>query len=273
MQFRLEDGTVVTLDEALLDLCQLFSQYHAQMHVFLLLDDTLKASAYRQIRVEFVETLKRVVRRLSGSDQPSEEQVRQLSNPDSLLCQAFKCEVDARPVEERTNLLNCLEYVHVNVDQLLAPVIYRLSFLKDRTLLAVLDFLRLPSSRRANGMFETLPLAFQGCEPDTPLQNLVDPSLHAYVTFALQLDDEMLMDVTRASVQLGIPALTHLLACRMAQLVATVNEADIRQRFGVPDDKFIDATKEKLDSILHAQAWLGAAPFVAVQHTPPAPAQ
>ena len=257
MRFRLDNGSVVVLEDSLLDLCQLFRQIHEQVHVFTTLDDTLKDSPYKKVRSEFIDLLKRVLHTVTGSMLPDEDHLRQLSNPDSVLSQTVK-----REAADKEVLLGCLEYVQVHIDQLLAPLTHRLRFLKDKTLLSVLDYLRLPSERRSNTMFETLPFSYQSCEAQTDFRTLVEASLHPYIDFVEKMDDEMFMDMARASLQLGIPSLAQLIGCRMAKLVNTLNEREIRQRFGVPDDKFVDATKEKLDTILKQQAWLSQAPFV-----------
>lgn len=263
MRFRLENGTVVVLEDQWVDLCQLFTQIREQVHVLTTLDDTLRESPFKKIRTEFIDVLKRVLQTSTGLEQPDEEHVRQLGNPDSTLSQAVK-----REVADNEQMMGCLEFVHVNIDRLLAPIVHRLRFVKDRTLLLVLDYLKIPSTRRSNTMFEALPFSYQGCDSHTDFKTLVDASLHPYVDFVEKLDDEMLMEMARAALQLGLPSLTHLLGCRMAKLISTHTEREIRQRFGVPDDKFVDATKEKLDTILKQQAWLSTAPFVS-RHAPP----
>jgi len=269
MRFRLENGTVVVLEDDRVELCQLFQQIHDQVQVFVTLDETLRESPYKKIRTEFVDRLKRVLKNTTGLNQPTEEHIRQLGNPDATLSQAFKQDLVAGANDEQ--LQGCLEYVHTHIDRLLSPIVHRLRFLKDRTLLAVIEYLKIASSRRSNTMFESLPFSYQGCEANTDFRTLVDVSLHPYIDFVEKLDDDMFMELSRASLQLGIPSLTHLIGCRMAKLVSTLTEREIRQRFGVPDDKFVDATKEKLDFILKQQAWLSAAPFVSKNQPMPPP--
>lgn len=267
MHFRLEKGQMVTVDDRCLDLCQLFTQFQTQAHVLTTLDELLRESPFRKIRTDFIEMVKKVWQATMSSSSSSssavvavplmdEDHVRQLGNPDSVFSQALK-----REAAQNEQTLGCLDFVHVNVDRLLAPIVHRVRFLKDKTLLAVSEYLQLSSPRRSNTMFDTLPASYQGSDPHANFRTLVHASLHPYVAFVEALDDDMLMEMARAAVQLGIPSLVHLLGCRMAQLVNTLGEREIRQRFGMLDDKFAEAIKEKLDQILAQQAWLSDAPF------------
>jgi hypothetical protein len=192
----------------------------------------------------------------SLNDHDDIESVRQLSNPSSDVSTSLR-----QLLADDNELLGCLDYVHINIDFLLGPTIHHLRFIKDSTLLTVIEYLEIPSALRSNNMFDGLPFAYQSASAEADFKCFVDARLHAYIDFIEKVDDELLLELSRASIQLGIASLSTLIGSRMAKLIRTLGEKDIRRRFGVADDKFVDATREKLDSILKEQAWLTCAPF------------
>ncbi len=255
MLFRLENGALETLDDSLTDLSVFFTNIRELVNPLNTLEETLRKGPYKKIRNDFIELLKKSLAALNnGCQDLTDEYIHQLSNPDSPLSLHLKTQASDETMR------NCLDFVHVNIDELLSPAIHRMKFVKDKTLLLVLEYLKIPCPRRSDTMFESLPFSYQGRDHNTDFRSLLDPCLHPYIDFIEKLNDEMFMDVSKAALSLGIKSLTTLIGCQMARLVNTLSVRDIRTRFGVPDDKFIDSTKEKLDQILEQKAWLKCAP-------------
>lgn len=249
MRFLLESGEVVFLCDEKADLSTLFTQILQDSNVFTTLDETLKYSThFKKNRKEFVDLLKRVM----AEGDTNEERVRQLANPESELSVAMRRAIG----EHNQELQGCLEYVHTNIDYLLAPIRHRLAFVKDNTMRLVIEYLNIQSPLRSTTMFDSLPFAYQGRTKDTDLRTLVDPKLVPYIDFIEQLSDDCLMELSKMALQLGIDSLSVLIGCRLAKMIDALSEDCVRKRFRIPDDKYINSTNEKLESILREQPWM-----------------
>lgn len=187
MRLRLENGEIVTLDDSLVGLSEFLVTIRRDAAPLASLESIIKCGPHKKSCTAFMKALTGALQK-QGAAELSEDHIRQLGNPDSALCQAVCSEFGTEP-----ELLNCLEYVHMNVDTLLNPVVHRIAFLKDPQLLLALEFLKIRCSRRGNDMFKDLPFALQGWDARKNMRTLVHSDLVPYVEFIEHLDDTALV--------------------------------------------------------------------------------
>lgn len=248
MRFRLETGQVVTLDDECVNLSTLLDSFLASDSDLLQVVDDLFASSmgHKKHRAEFISVLKRV---FDSDLAPVEQQLRTIAIPESELSTKFKL--------EQAHLTDYLEFLQIHIDDVFEPFTHRLTFLKEKTLLAVIEYLTIKSGKRSNEMFDDLPSKCKGCDlSKTQLKEIVDSDLHVYMDFIERFDDATFMDLSKAAVELGIHSLSVLVGCRMAQMIQTVGESGIRNRFALPSTHFVDSTNKRLEELLASESWL-----------------
>lgn len=252
MKFRLETGQVVTLDDDCVNLSTLLSSFLASDSDLLQVVDDLFANSmdHKKHRAEFIGVLKRV---FDSELAPIEPQLRTIAIPESELSSKFKSLL----TPEQAHLTDYLEFLQIHIDDVFEPFTHRLTFLKEKTLLAVIEFLSIKSDKRSNEMFDDLPSKCKGCDlSKTQLKEIVDSDLHVYIDFIERFDDATFLELSKAAVELGIHSLCVLVGCRMARMIYTVGESGIRSRFALPSTHFVDSTNKRLEELLASESWL-----------------
>lgn len=127
--------------------------------------------------------------------------------------------------------------IYENFNKIFESIIYCLSFIKDETLLQVIEFLRIPYINRSNNMFTHIKYIVQTAPSNTviDLKTMVDVDLHPYIDFITKLSLDQVLQLAKAAAQLGIDSLIQLSGIHIACAMKTMSTEQIRTTFGVPD--------------------------------------
>lgn len=250
MLIRLQSSLLLPIEDKLVDLSQFLSDILKDEQPIRLLGEALRNSQYKSVKPFFVSTLESMVQ-----SPMNDRELKQLCDPESRLCQELRQRFEEQSEQEL--LQGALQYVHTNIDTIFDPVIHHLKFLNDESITNVVEFLQIPcmADKRNDNMFEVLPSIMQGCPPGSDLKAIVDPALHAYIDYIREIKDQDFKDLSKAAVQLGIPALQDLIGCQIAFKIAVYTEEKFRSKYSIAPI-FSDPTLEKLRKLLYEREWI-----------------
>lgn len=256
MLFRLHNGSLISLEDKLLDLSEFFTAIKQDVKPIFLLANMLKKSKYKKVKAMMLKIIEDIL-----VHNCSDEELKQLSDPESKLSLEIKARCKSQPDHEL--LESALSYIQTNIDVIFEPLIHHIRFVKDEMMLLVVEYLQIqiPSigqdqeKQRSDNMFEGLAFLMQGCPPGTDMKSLIDPTLHGYIDFIKKVNDETLLELTKTSCLLGIKSLTYLVGCKLATTISEMSEKTVRQKYNIPS-KFRDSIMEKIRSLVKDQAWM-----------------
>lgn len=154
-----------------------------------------------------------------------------------------------------SEMVRALDKLILQFHDLLQDVIHRIKFLPDKTLQAIIEFLSIRSPDRSLTMFDSLPFMVQGCLPGTKLTAIVAPTLQPYVHFINKQSDDDLLKLAKGSCLLGIKPLITLTGCKLASMINSMTETQVRRRFGIPGE-FRDAVIERVQQVPKQADWM-----------------
>ena len=251
MLFRLHNGSTVSVENHLLNLSEFLENELKNVQPLNLINEALKNSPYKRVKPFFMKAVEDLIPEgFHGDDMKHYE----LGNSESKIYQDLQQKFSNHPDQEA--LEGALEYLQTNIDEVFAKLIHHIKFLKDETMLLVVEFLNIRCSKRSevDDMFNRLPFHMQGCPPGVDLKTMADPALHVYIDFIRKPNIHQLLDLAKAASLLGISSLAQLAACRIANFISELSEKQMRNKFEIPH-KFNDPVMEILRGKLRQKAW------------------
>jgi hypothetical protein len=250
MIFRLDDNTLIDLDDSLIGLSEYFRMKHQDVQAARTVADYIHNSPYKKFKAYFIKALEDCIQgTVSAQDIESLKDVNSKLSQDML--NIFQDQFAANDADLRETL----QYVRDNLETIFKPAIYNMPFLKSETMKLVIEFLQIPCTKRSTTMFDGLPFLIQGCPPDEDIKSLLESPLHVYIDFINRASDIQLLDMAKASCLLKIHSLSVLVGCRLARFISELDEKTLRQRFAIPD-KFKTSVLEKLGELTKDQPWM-----------------
>jgi hypothetical protein len=169
MLFRLSDGGIIELKDDSTNLSEFFEVIRNSVSSIDLVKEYLNKSVFKKVREQLVSVL--------PSSLKSIQDVKNRSEIKEKLVKMSTSE------QESAELCLALEDISSNFDTIFHDVIHRITFVPDRTLKYVLEFLSIPCEKRSTSMMSNLPYLLQGCPDETTLEKLVDKAFVPYVDF------------------------------------------------------------------------------------------
>ncbi len=121
-------------------------------------------------------------------------------------------------------------------------LIHKLTFIKDNTMLLVVKFLSLEDPNKNPNMFDELPMLVR-----TKNIESID-KWEMYYKFIQDVNMSELCELASAATTLEIEPLIYLTGCKMAEIVNSFSEEEVRKLFNIPPE-FKNAALEKLAAL------------------------
>jgi len=138
-----------------------------------------------------------------------------------------------------------------HLDEIFGDTVHHFKFVTDEAMILVVEYLSIASLDRSETMFDNLPFQVQSTRK---LKAIVSQSLHAYIDFVMTLTTDQLIELIRAAVYLRIATLEILLGVRLAIVLQTMPEEEVRKQFRIPDN-YRDSTLETLKQKIDVDKW------------------
>ncbi len=244
MIFRLHSGDIVAVEDELLQLSTWLCEKLSEVTPRELLKHYLQNTKFKSLSKPFLQVVKDAGVLNNDSD------VKLFLECDEKVTNELK-EACKQTEPDCTSVLN---HVIENRKEIFADLIHHLRFVEDDVFLAVLEYLRIPSEKRSDTMFENLPYLMQGTSRDTDVKAIVDPALHPYMDFVSKLDEATCLKLSKAATLLGIDSLLVLVSCRIARVIMENTEAKSRAKYQVPESNRT-AILEKLHELKREKPW------------------
>lgn len=148
--------------------------------------------------------------------------------------------------QDITHVQQAVQYTLNFSNTLYHSIVHRITFLDDKTLLQVVDFLNIPCPERQADMFDSLPTLVRASGNKDTILNL--SQIRPYAAFLEQLDLDSSLKLARAGCILEIKPLVVLSGYKLSQFLSKMTEREIRSTFNVPQ-KFALSTQEKIEAL------------------------
>lgn len=245
MLFRLHDGSLLKLDDALVRLSSFLSTVIDETSLEHLLNHALAKSRFKKNQDQFHALL---------TEQLTEDSLKDLLTPTSDLCCRLQLSIDQLPLEQKVQLRETLQFIQQQGDDIFEPRIIHLKFVKDSTLRHIVTFLQIDHPNRNDHMLSELPQAFQGRLPNSDIKMMLDPVLHPYIDFIRQINSTDLLDLSKVCTTLGVDAMIPLIGYAHASNISKLSETQLRELYHVPENNRTSAL-EKLRQIMSEHPW------------------
>lgn len=248
MWFRLHDNTIVELGDSYIDLCEFFSIIQTDINIAKIARDVLAPTVHAGVASAIGDVLQHVDMKYLADSTCKAACLSKIR--ESRFLDGYDSQTQMAISQGVQYLFESKQYTEA-----VQSIIHRITFLTDRTLLQVINFLSIPCTTRHRNMFDVLP---QQMRNNGTLDEATALQLQAYLSFVETLNDDDCLTLVRAACLLNIEPLVTLIAFKLSQVLISTSEDQIRQKFNIPH-KFKQSINEKLDKLMSSS--LNQQPF------------